>query len=71
MYDKNLAQRRKYRISEKILIFLSVLGGFIGFLLASKIFRHKTKDKKLLTIIYLTTIIWFFIIGLQIYDIIK
>ena len=70
-YDKYLAKKRKYRISEKNLILLSALGGFVGFLLASKIFRHKTKDKKLLTIIYFTSIIWIFIIGIQIYDIIK
>ena len=61
MFDKFLAIKRKYRISEKIMIFSSMIGGFIGFLLASKIFRHKTKDKKLLRIVYFTSIIWFLI----------
>lgn len=61
-YDKYLAKKRKYRISEKILISLSILGGFIGFLLSSKIFRHKTKDKKLLSIVYFTSIVWFLIL---------
>lgn len=62
MYDKYLAKKRKYRISEKILIGLSALGGSIGFLLSSKIFRHKTKDKKLLSIVYFMSIIWFLIL---------
>lgn len=62
MYDKYLAIKRKYRISEKIMIFFSMIGGFAGFLIASKIFRHKTKDKKLLRIVYFLSIIWFLIL---------
>ena len=62
MYDKYLAIKRKYRISEKIMIFFSMIGGFIGFLIASKIFRHKTKDKRLLRIVYFMSIIWFLIL---------
>ena len=62
MYDKYLAIKRKYRISEKIMIFFSMIGGFAGFLIASKIFRHKTKDKKLLRIVYFMSIIWFLIL---------
>ena len=67
-YDKYLSKKRKTRISEKLFIFLSILGGFIGFLLSSKIFRHKTKHNKLLFIVYLTSIPWFLFLIVIIYD---
>ena len=67
-YDKYLAKKRKFRISEKIFILLSILGGFIGFILSSKVFRHKTKHKKLLFIIYFTSIPWFLFLIATIYD---
>lgn len=67
-YDKYLAKKKKLRISEKLFIFLSILGGFIGFILSSKIFRHKTKHNKLLFIVYLTSIPWFLFLIATIYD---
>lgn len=57
-FDKYLAKKRKFRISEKILIGLCFCGGFAGFLLSSRIFRHKTKDKKVLIFVYLASIVW-------------
>lgn len=60
-FDKYLAIKRKYRISEKLLLGISVIGGVFGFYIASRIVRHKTKDKKFL-IIYPVLILWIFII---------
>ena len=41
-YDKFLAVRGKSRVSERALIICSLLGGWLGALLAMKIVRHKT-----------------------------
>jgi len=62
MYDKYLSKRRKYRISEKLLILFCLLGGAVGFLLASKIFRHKIKKIKIIILAYFTSIIWFLLL---------
>lgn len=60
-FDKYLAIRKKYRISEKLLLGISIIGGVFGFYIASRVVRHKTKDKKFL-IIYPVLIVWIFII---------
>ena len=44
--DKYLAIHNRYRISEKNLLFLTILGGSIGAISAQKLFRHKTKKFK-------------------------
>ena len=41
--DKLKALRNNYRISEKTLIFLALIGGAIGIILGMLIFHHKTK----------------------------
>lgn len=41
--DKRRAKRGEWRISEKALLSLGVLGGAAGGLLGMKFFRHKTK----------------------------
>ena len=41
--DKYLAIKKLYRISEKILLLLSIIGGFIGALTSMCFFHHKTK----------------------------
>lgn len=61
-FDKQLAIKRKYRISEKILLGTCLIGGVFGFLISSRVFRHKTKHKKLLRIVYFMSIIWFMIL---------
>jgi uncharacterized membrane protein YsdA (DUF1294 family) len=40
-YDKRLAVKHKWRISENTLFALAAFGGCIGLLLAMLIFRHK------------------------------
>ncbi|MDO4618170.1 MAG: DUF1294 domain-containing protein [Clostridia bacterium] len=41
--DKMKAKRDKYRISEKILITITLLFGGLGAFFGMRIFRHKTK----------------------------
>lgn len=41
--DKKRARNREWRISEKMLLSLALLGGASGGLLAMYTFRHKTK----------------------------
>jgi len=41
--DKHKAKKGKWRISEKALICIAVIGGSIGALFGMYIFRHKTK----------------------------
>jgi uncharacterized membrane protein YsdA (DUF1294 family) len=41
--DKRKAIKGKWRIPEKTLFLISILGGSIGSLIGMKLFRHKTK----------------------------
>lgn len=41
--DKTRAKRHQYRISEKTLWLVAILGGAIGTTLGMQLFRHKTK----------------------------
>lgn len=45
-YDKRQAKKGKWRVPESNLIFVSLLGGGIGGLIARKVFHHKTRKKK-------------------------
>ncbi len=58
LFDKYLAKRKKYRISEKILLSMCAIGGVYGFYIVSRIIRHKTRDKKFLIFLYPILIIW-------------
>ena len=44
--DKWKAHRKQWRISEKMLLFLAVIGGSAGALAGMYIFHHKTLNKK-------------------------
>lgn len=46
LMDKQRAVHKEWRIPEKTLLGISILGGAIGMLLGMSIFRHKTKHKK-------------------------
>ena len=41
--DKSCARRNKWRISEKTLFVVSLVGGALGFYIGMKVFHHKTK----------------------------
>ena len=51
--DKRKARRGAWRIPEKTLFLLPLLGGSVGALLGMKVFRHKTKH-------------WYFVWGIPI-----
>ena len=51
--DKRKARRDAWRIPEKTLFLLPLLGGSVGALLGMKVFRHKTKH-------------WYFVWGIPI-----
>ena len=44
--DKQKAKRGKWRIPEKTLFLLAIIGGSLGTTLGMNIFRHKTKHAK-------------------------
>lgn len=44
--DKRKAQKGKWRIPEKTLFFIAILGGSIGSIAGMYHFRHKTKHKR-------------------------
>ena len=45
-YDKHQARVGAWRVPESNLIFVSLLGGGLGGLIARKVFHHKTLKKK-------------------------
>jgi uncharacterized membrane protein YsdA (DUF1294 family) len=46
LIDKQRAIHKEWRVPEKNLIGISILGGSIGMLIGMSSFRHKTKHKK-------------------------
>ena len=46
LIDKSRAIHKEWRIPEKTLLGISIIGGSIGMLLGMSTFRHKTKHKK-------------------------
>ena len=44
--DKYKSKKSKWRISERTLIGIALIGGSVGAFMSMKAFRHKTKHKK-------------------------
>ena len=44
--DKSKSKKEMWRISERALIIIALVGGSVGALLAMKKFHHKTKHKR-------------------------
>lgn len=44
--DKSAAKRHKWRVPEKDLFAVSLLGGAVGTYISMLLFRHKTKHKR-------------------------
>ncbi len=60
--DKKKAIRDKFRIPERVLIFVAVIGGALGAFLGMHIFHHKTKKKKFYITIPVFLILWIVLI---------
>jgi uncharacterized membrane protein YsdA (DUF1294 family) len=52
-WDKRLAEARSWRISERTLLWLALLGGSLGAVSAQQVFRHKTRKEPFRTLLYL------------------
>lgn len=46
IYDKHQAKKQGWRVSEKLLFALCLLGGSVGMYLTMQKIRHKTKHKR-------------------------
>ncbi|MBM6613808.1 DUF1294 domain-containing protein [Desemzia sp. RIT804] len=55
--DKKKAVQRKWRIPEKNLLLIGLIGGGFGGLLGMKLYRHKTKEFKFKAVYVLGTCI--------------
>lgn len=44
-WDKQRAKRKQYRVAERKLLLLGLVGGGLGGLLAMQVFRHKTQHR--------------------------
>ena len=60
--DKYKSIKHKYRISEKTLIILAILGGSFGAFLGMITFHHKTQKKKFIILIPVIMLIWVYIL---------
>ena len=60
-WDKHLAMRKKRRIPERSLLFLALIGGGPGALLAMLLFRHKTQKQMFRFLIPLLSLLWLFL----------
>lgn len=47
-YDKRQAIKKKWRVPEVNLLFMGIIGGGLGGLIARQVFHHKTRKKKFL-----------------------
>lgn len=56
--DKLKAKKHLWRIPEKVLLGISLLGGFFGGLLGMKLFHHKTKHWYFFAVNFLALILW-------------
>lgn len=56
--DKYKAKHHAFRIPERLLLMVSILGGGYGSLFAMFLFHHKTKKRKFLIAGILSCILW-------------
>ena len=58
LQDKQRAIRQQWRIPERTLLLLSLLGGFIGIHLGRQHFRHKTQRWYFSLTVIISAILW-------------
>ena len=61
--DKSRAIYGEWRISEKRLFTMALVGGFWGVVLASVLFHHKSSKLSFLLVVYGITTLWFFLLS--------
>ncbi len=67
--DKNRAVRRQWRIPERTLLMIALIGGGLGSFLGMYTFRHKTKHIRFLIIVPLSAILYLILL-LKLYHIV-
>ena len=65
--DKSRAKNGEWRIPEKSLFIVSLLGGAVAMLVSMKIFRHKTKHKRFMIGIPAIIVLHVILIAVMIY----
>jgi len=64
--DKSKAKRKAWRIPERILFIVAIIGGSIGSILGMYYFRHKTKHPRFVfgywIILFIQFVIYFFLL---------
>lgn len=67
LIDKKKAENGKWRIQEKTIFMVTILGGGIGTILGMYIFRHKTKKLQftiglpVITILEIISFVYYFV----------
>ena len=61
--DKSRATYGEWRISEKTLFTMALVGGFWGVVLASALFHHKSSKLSFLLVAYGITALWVFVLS--------
>ena len=61
-FDKNAARMNQWRIPEKVLLGLSILGGAAGGLIGMQVFRHKTRKNYFWIILIAATCVHLFLV---------
>jgi uncharacterized membrane protein YsdA (DUF1294 family) len=64
-FDKNAARQNQWRIPEKVLLGLSILGGAAGGLLGMLTFRHKTRKNYFWVILIAAACVHLFLLAMQ------
>jgi len=68
-FDKAAARKRHRRISERTLHLLSLVGGWVGALLAQKLLRHKTVKQPFKRIFWYTVALNISFVAVVVYGI--
>src|SRR5713101_1391199 len=61
--DKSRAIDGEWRISEKTLFPMALVGGFWGVVLASELFHHKSSKPSFLVVVYGIMALWLFLLS--------
>lgn len=67
--DKSAAVQNKWRVSEKTLMLLGLMGGALPIYVTMKVIRHKTKHLKFMLGLPLEMFLHILIVGVAIYNI--